>query len=243
MTRQHVFPDRLRRVLPRKIGVRLNAQAHRTTIDGKIRSNQKLRTSQGSTQTHRIRKVCLACNTGWMRVIEEEAFPVAEQLIRGDLASMSATQADQMMRLALNIAFVGEYLEADCVTTRQFEREHFKLTLTPPSKWFVFLGRDGTNLENPRFLSDGLALSEEVGVGAPKGFASFTMTMGRLLLHVLSMGEAFGVDPIRYGNACGMACLWPNATNIDVAGLPIFGEKEIATMRRFAGLSVRPFLA
>jgi hypothetical protein len=246
MTRQHVFPDRLRHVLPRIASVRLNAQVHRTTTDGKTKSHQKRRTSQGSTQTHRIRRVCANCNSGWMKNLEEAAFPTTERLIRGECWQLSADDRAHLVRLALNIALVGEHLEANCVTTSQQEREHFRNTQTPPHKWFVFMGRDGTNSANPRFLTDGLTLSGEIDVNAPKGYTSFTMTMGHLLLHVLSMGDDFGVDPFGYGHACGLATLWPEApdkTSISVLALPVFGEEEITKMRRIAGESLRPYLA
>jgi hypothetical protein len=84
MSHEHLWPEWLEDVVPRpKPGSLLNTF---TTRDGKLPMQLRGRSRKIATQT--IKRVCEACNTGWMSDLEGEAKHSLAPLIRGESATV-----------------------------------------------------------------------------------------------------------------------------------------------------------
>lgn len=239
MSDQHVFPDRLKRVLPRHHGTRQYGAYDTVRRGGKtVREGEKVKQNQGSVGTSRVRKVCKPCNEGWLNTMEQDSFPVVEQLIRGEKASLRKDDQAKLSRIATSIAMVGEWLSMPHVTTTQEEREFFRDTLEPPMGWHVFLGRNDSDYVTPFRFGDGVR-SVEKGVDGPKHFAVYTMAMGPVLLHILAADPDNIIHVDMYARNLGLAAICPPTDWIVFPFMPALGSAEIARIRTYALQSFR----
>ena len=232
MSKQHIFPDRLRRVLPRTDTAHQLGGWSRYTKRGKlVRSEERRKNNQGSFANSRIRRVCKTCNNGWLKEMEEDCFPLVERLITGELEVLQRPEQRKIARVTTSIAMVGEWLHADFVYTTQAERENFKRTLEPPPHWYFFIGKNGTGEDNARFGSDGLT-----EVGEAPHFVSFTIIMGPVLLHVFVSGRGITFfDPILYARHLGLYPIYPPTDWINFRYAPAHSNTDVERVRAFAG--------
>jgi hypothetical protein len=234
MSEQHVFPDRLRHVLPREHGTRQYGAYDTVRRRGRtIKEDGKVKHNQGSIGATRIRKVCKPCNEGWLNTMEQECFPVVEQLLRGELTAITRADQNRLARIATSIAMVGEWVSKPHVACTQEEREHFRERLEPPPGWYVYLGRNISGKGNPAFYTDGCK-SVENGIDGPKHYATYTMMMGSVLLHVFTFDpdEFFDVD--LYATHLGLVSICPATDWIIFPAMPPLDATDIARVRAYA---------
>jgi hypothetical protein len=241
MSEQHIFPDRLKHLLPRRNDGRYQGSWERLSKGKKvISSDHYTKEKQGSMGNSRLRRVCKSCNNGWLNMMEQECVPIMEQLIRGELTKLHPPEQEKLARVAMSMAMVREQLERQLAITTQEERETFRRTLHPPPGWFVFLGKSGLAWDGPGFLSDGLANANEKGVlTREKVFTSFTMAVGPVLLHVLTLMKGIYFDVGRYGSMFGLVAICPTTTWINFDRMPTIDADQVARMRSYAGASFK----
>ena len=242
MTRQHVFPDRLRHVLPKFVNPE-RAVGGRTKIvrNGKtIRSADSSKVRQGHPGQFKIRKVCGDCNSVWLKAMEEECIPLVERIAQGETPILRRPDQVKLVKVATSISMVGEWISDEFVSTTQAERAAFRATALPPPQWFAFVGRDATSIGAPKFMSDGCSNSGPYGRDAPKKeFSSFTLGIGPLLLHVASFRDGVFVDPDHYAAKLGLAAIWPPTDWINFGLMPALNTADIARIRSYATESFR----
>lgn len=242
MSKQHVFPDRLSKLLPELENPERTYGGRNETIRrGKVvyRDSDEKR-GQGTPAQFRIRKVCKSCNHGWLKKMEEECIPLVERILGGETPVLLPPDQERLAKVAMSIAMVGEWITLDQVapSTTQAERKAFMDTLRPPPGWFVFIGRDGSSPHAPRFLSDGSTVSD--GRNAPaKNYSSFTMTIGPLILHVISLRDGIFIHPDAYAEELGLASICPTTDWINFALMPALTTKDITRIRAYARQSFR----
>lgn len=71
LSKEHIFADWLRDYIPR------DATEHSmaVTIQWPHMADTRLESKTGDTHARRIRKVCVACNGGWMSELQQAAKP------------------------------------------------------------------------------------------------------------------------------------------------------------------------
>jgi hypothetical protein len=203
-----------------------------------IREDQKVKHNQGSIGASRIRKVCKHCNQGWLNTMEQDCFPVVEQLIRGEKLTLSRDDQVKLSRIATSIAMVGEWLSVPHVSVTQEERESFRQTLEPPQDWYVFLGRNTSDHNTPFHFTDGVR-SMENGVDGPKHFAVYTMAMGAVMLHILAVETGNILRADIYARNLGLVTICPPTDWIVFPLLRGLDRADIARIRSYALLSFR----
>jgi hypothetical protein len=112
LTKQHLWADRLKDILPGHAYETVSMRDDTTLPDRSIRQGITQYTSRpGPPKTRKIKNFCIHCNTGWMRLLEEAAIPIAKPLMLGSSITLSPTARDILARwVALN-AVVSEYLD------------------------------------------------------------------------------------------------------------------------------------
>jgi hypothetical protein len=239
MSEQHVFPDRLRHVLPRVPGTRQYGTSDKIRRHGKTLSEARnVKQNQGSVGASRVRLVCKTCNEGWLNDMEQECFPIVEQIIRGEKQLLTKDDQAKLTRVATSITMVGEWLSKTHVVATQEERERFRLTLEPPSNWYCFIGRNASDLTTPFQLTDGLRALEKDAEG-PIHYAATTMAMGPVLLHVIALSRSYLFDPDGYAEILGLAATCPPSDWITFPFMPALDTAGVARVRSYARESFR----
>jgi hypothetical protein len=244
MSKQHVFPDRLRHVLPRQHGKRQMGSGDNIRRRGRdVRSNQKVKESFGSIGSSRLRKVCKSCNNGWLNTMEQECFPAVERLIRRETSLLLPDEQIKLATIATSIAMTGEWLHQDHVATSHSEREAFRQALKPPPGWYIFIGRNGIDFDDPAFFSEGLKVSDKPNIEGIKHYTAFTMVMGPVLLHVMTLASHFIFDVDGYAQKLGLASIYPTTDWIQFEAMPLIDAAAIRRIRNYARMAFRQFEA
>jgi hypothetical protein len=112
LTKQHLWADRLKDILPGTSYNTLSIRDDTTLSDRSIRRGISRYTSQpGAAKSRKLKNFCIECNPGWMRLLEEAAIPIAKPLMLGSSITLSSNEQDILARwVALN-AVVSEYLD------------------------------------------------------------------------------------------------------------------------------------
>lgn len=239
MSEQHVFPDRLKHVLPRVHGTRQFGTYDHTRRRGKtVNEVRTVKENQGSIGTSRVRRVCKSCNAGWLNTMEQSCFPVVEKLIRGDKLSLLADDQKKLARIATSISIASEWISKHYISTTQQERSHFYQTQEPPPGWYVFVGRNASDLVTPFCLADGVRPVEK-GIDGPKEMVTYTLAMGPVLLHVLALAPDDFLDVDMYASRLGLAAICPTTEWIAFAAMPQLDTVGVAGVRSYARESFR----
>jgi len=242
MTKQHVFPDRLKHVLPKlEDPKRAAISRNRIVRRGKLISREDARKdSHGSPSQFKIRKVCERCNNGWLKKMEDDSVPVLEHLVTGELSMLTKPDQERLARLATSIAMVGEWITRGNAYTTQDERTAFKLKLYPPPGWFVFIGRNALPSEAASFGSDGCNNLGEDGRGTPKKeFSSFTFSVRQVLFHILTLPTGKLLDVDTYAAELGLASICPTTDWINFSLMPPLDTEAVTSIRAYVGMSLR----
>jgi hypothetical protein len=242
MSDQHVFPDRLKHVVPRIPGTRQYGAVDLTRRKGKtVKEDRTLKQNQGSIGTSKVRHVCKPCNEGWLNVMEQTCFPVVTQLIREEKLSLNKDDQRKLVSLATSIALVAEWLPNGKVISTQEAREAFRRTLEPPPNWFLFIGRNASDIVTPFHLSDGMRPAEK-GVDGPLRYGCVTMAMGSVLLHIVMLGEGDFLDVDSYAEKLGLAAIWPPTDWIAFRLMPALYTADVGRIRSYARESYRAMI-
>lgn len=235
MSKQHVFADRLKHVLGRPTGTRrfgVREQIH--TRGRKVRNGEAFKSQPGSLSSSKVRRVCKTCNQGWLNTMEQECIPIIERLVEGNLSVISKPDQIKLAKAATSMAMVGEWMHDSHAHTPRHERTLFKETLHPPPGWFVFIGRNGQLFADAAFFSDGGIASAKPHLIGEKVYITFTMVIGPVLLHVLTIDPSVILDPDGYAEDLGLAPICPTTDWINFAIMPTLYAAEIARIRAYA---------
>lgn len=235
MSKQHVFPDRLKHVLGHPTGTRqfgIREQIH--TKGRRVRNGEAFKSQPGSLSSSKIRKVCKTCNNGWLNKMEQDCIPVIERLIKGDLILLTKPDQIKLAKVATSIAMVGEWMHDIHAHTSQNERSLFRDSLQPPPGWFVFIGRNGEPYPDAAFFSDGGIASTKPHLPGKKVYITFTIVIGPALLHVLTVDPRTILNPDGYAEDLGLAPICPTTDWINFGIMPTLCAPEITRIRAYA---------
>lgn len=121
LTKQHLWADRLKDILPRKQPYNVQTIENDQTLPHRTikRGLPFAKSRPGAPSTRQLKNFCIECNPGWMRVLEEAAIPIARPLMLGSPATLSVSQQEILARwIALNTV-VSEYLDPPSAAVSQ----------------------------------------------------------------------------------------------------------------------------
>lgn len=228
ITKQHVFPNRLRRIMPR-LETHSNQMLTRILAhDEAIVVEPTFRRHLGHPGVKKLRLVCESCNTGWIKEAEEAAFKFIEPFILGLNYELNA---EDQASLKLFAAIMFSMIDLDDMRTSvvsQEERTSICNLQRPPPNWMIFLGRSNAADWKIRFRHHGLRVVDKTIVG-PRltNIQVCTAGIGGLIFHVVSQDTDFlSVSPQSYGQTFGVS--WLNEPNqILLSNAPMLAEVDV----------------
>ena len=142
MTKQHVLPNRLRRILPRIHKSHVQTVSSALRVKGVVTSPPSMqRTHQGDIGTRQIRRVCYPCNAHWLKDGEAAAFKVIEPLIVGRVPTLSVSDQRAIAFIAMTLTTMIELTHPPTASISQHDRAYVMEHGEPPANWFVWLAR------------------------------------------------------------------------------------------------------
>lgn len=93
----------------------------------------------GNQLDHSIRKVCKACNTGWLRNVGERAEPVIKHLIENRPTHLTNEEKLHLATWITTFSMSWEYKDIKTKATPQWERDFIAKNQNPPLTWHIFL--------------------------------------------------------------------------------------------------------
>ena len=203
LTKQHILPDRLKKILPRTSTSHLQSLVvmHHTTGASTIRP--KLLEHQGHMGTRKLRKVCGPCNSGWIRLGEEAAFDLISAWILGEPVDLDADQQSRVSLIASTIFTMVDLDDLDTSAVIQADRSSIFDTKAPPPTWHIFVGRIDASDWEFRFRHHGSKI-----LGDPPGHVHIsTVGIGKFLLHLVDTDGPWSRSPDGYAQEMGLARL------------------------------------
>jgi hypothetical protein len=174
LTREHVWP----KWLQAELGDAL--EPHVQTVEDEP---QRIWYAKPASLT--VKRLCRACNNGWMARCEEHAAPVLRPLLRG--AAVMLTPADQavLARWAVKTAVACDLATGDPAAPAQLRRE-LATRVEIPSNLVVLVARYG-GTRHP-LMAGGWVRSHDVEVGAKRTslrFLQLTVSAGSVVFQVV----------------------------------------------------------
>jgi hypothetical protein len=171
-SKEHAWPD----------WVLKRFTTNKNMIIGDIDGEQQFDPAQKAV---RVRCVCVPCNTGWMKGLEDSVIPIAGPLMHDLSIALKPEDKALLARWAIKTSMVWEYVS----TKRELyyttiEREAFSSGHMPQGTK-VLIGRYSGHLSMQTFGADGSTVPAQ-GAGGTAAFCT-TMTFGRLAVQVLSL--------------------------------------------------------
>lgn len=210
MSKQHIIPDRVKRLVPRLRGVRHRVH-HRLPGDPRPPVVEHPKDTGALWGSRKLRVVCKTCNTGWIKAVEEDAFALLEGHILGNGRDLSA---EDCRKVALFSAIMFTMIDLDHLPTSvipQTERTYIFENRQPPPRWFIYIGKLESNEWEGRFRHHSPTLISVEDITRPKvekGQVT-TLGLGKMLLHVISGGVSDDMRTDRYADLFGIGMVHP----------------------------------
>lgn len=194
ISREHVIPDWVRQIIPKKPHhgqYFILTQSVRSKLPPGLRPRHRsARVRQGHPISRKIKAVCKSCNTGWLSNLEEELKPRLRALILGEVLTLTPWDQRRLATWATKTAMTAEMLHPKSAAVTFREREYLRLHREPPKEFNVWVGHYGgsqytTNLHHhSNHISTGTPTPPKAAV-APNTQATI-INLGRLFLQIAS---------------------------------------------------------
>jgi hypothetical protein len=227
ISREHIFPEWMRPYLPFSEG---SAHAIRQTkhdkTGGKLVHLPAVKGQLDRPGDHRSKKlkvVCIACNTGWMSVLQSAAKPLLIPLMQGDWRPYNPAEQRILALWATMFTMVFEHSVEDKIAIPAEVRKLFKEQgdgREPPRNWLIGVGRYDDDNALPvwnRFIGATKASPVHNVVNVPCQGQLTLCSFGQLALLTFSIAddEAFGAVQASIKKRMlfsGFRIIWPQST-------------------------------
>jgi hypothetical protein len=224
LTKEHIWPDWLSKVLPRPEYYDQYSNWHLT---GRGNFSKKDRESglvnyptrnikrPGHTRSRKLRNVCRECNNGWMSRVQSAAKPRLEPLVNGGWREINPGDQKVLATWAVMFTMVLELAHPETDTHTPEQRREFSLDPKPPKNWLVWLGNARKYpLDFWHYawrVSDGLPTDEAT---AKLNIQTTTFGVGEIFFHTFSHSEPIFenrtlIAPDRLALRHDVTWLWP----------------------------------
>jgi hypothetical protein len=226
LTKSHVWPEWLERVLPQ-------TATHHEQIIGQFYTFTpqmegpafSRKTKQGHVATRKPRNTCLKCNGGWMRRIEEAVMLIMQPLLAGQPYPLNTFY---QRLLASFLCLICMRVEATSIRAipsadRDWLMKHFE----PPKNWNIWIARyEGAQLIDQRYTAMQVASSPDVPRGIEHCNSQVTtLVIGQLYAHLFSSTIWSNFSGYR---GADLTLIWPpQRFDVEAYNLPVITEADV----------------
>jgi hypothetical protein len=201
MTEEHLFPDWLRSVFPKRMGhashVLVRPERHAFWEEVPLHVGKARKDRAVELYTIKVAHVCAECNSEWMSALQTEAKPIVISLAKGEWPSLNEAERTILGRWSTMTAINFEY-HARIVTSQQHQRATL-MAGGMPDGWRISLG----NMADDRNAGYQFSrvLEAPIGIGADQNlrFQSSLFCIERVAFHCFS---ALGNSALQLAQYC-----------------------------------------
>lgn len=228
LSKGHVWPDWLNRILPRTATHHEEETGRFDTFVPQVKAPAySRRIRQGHARSRKPRNTCKTCNSGWMSSIETLAIPYAEPLLRGNPALLDTfgqrALAGLLCLIAMRLEFLGRI-----ITVTPSDHDGLRHRLWPTNDWKIWVARYGgekpdENWSKACAIQVSSTPTDKVGLEYCNAKVT-TLVIGQLCAHL------FYSPVIDFGGYEGitLAQIWPpRCFDIDTGWLPSISDKDL----------------
>jgi hypothetical protein len=241
LTKGHVWPDFLTRVLPTDATHHEQEVGKFYTFESKVPGpDYSKQRRQGHAGTRKPRNTCLACNTGWMSTIENAAMPYMERLVQGTPFLLNTLGQRQVAALLVLMTMRLEFLGTIRVI-QQSERDWLHEHHWPTDNWKIWIGRYGGTRGDENWSRTwggqfGPKPADKVGAEYCNVHVT-TMVIGQLCAH---LGYSSVTDFPGY-SGISLYQLWPPACfDLDTYDLPSMSDQDVLLLHEAFARQSKP---
>lgn len=191
-----------------------------------------------------VRCVCVECNTGWMKNLEDAVIPTVGEMMNGVDKTLSVDEQRTIVEWAVKSAMVFEHVSRGKeIFYAERERYCLREQRAIPEDTAVWLARVDEGLH---FYTRGNDASSDGKGGGVRGYFT-TMAYGRLALQVVTLRTAgYPASAIAFPSAyqwqhltvriwpdVGKSVRWPGHGSILEQGLDRFHERFVVPVQSF----------
>jgi hypothetical protein len=229
LTKSHIWPEWAEDILPETATHHEQVIGRLNTFEAKVQGPAFFRkTKQGHVGTRKPRNTCKKCNSGWMRLIEENTMPFLASLLLSQPRSLDL--AEQQMLAAL-LCLVSMRLEVSWYdgpkAIPQSDLEAIMETPEPPANWKIWIAKYvGSQQMDQQHMPMQVASAPSVAAGVEYCNTQVTsLVVGKFYAHIFS--STVWKDFAGY-NGADLVQLWPLKHRlIPVNSLPVVFEQEV----------------
>lgn len=236
LTKEHVFPKWLHRVLPRPSA----STVHETTWGfpalGEARRYKGRLNQTGDPLSKRLKIVCGECNNGWMSGLQERAHQLVTMLVQDRCEYFGDGDQESLAAWICMTSMVIEFADLATVAVPATARVAFANTRRPPPNWLIFVGRYEGVRESSSFWHVGVGVHDAEQIDQPRGcnIQITTFNLGRTIFHSISNdSKELVLDLSHYATGLGLAQIWPTRALPTFSTFPKLNDDGYLRVQRY----------
>ncbi len=215
LTKQHVWPDMLGKVIPRVHSEHNQARSRFRTLPGRLAVLQlRVDKRQGDIGVKKLRNCCRTCNNEWIGGIEGRIKPVLFALIKGDSLTLAPREQSDLALWISIVASVAEFTDRETMAITQAERLYIREEERPPENWLIAVARySGDSKGDRRYRHRGLEATD-ANLPVVRGRCNIqisTFVLGAFVAHAVSARPLGLVIDGVFDIAGQLPFLWPHS--------------------------------
>lgn len=190
MSKEHFWPDWMKKFFPRDSSNRYAQQTHHSRGRNR-RYKSDVVQRPGHLTTMKFRVVCRACNQGWMNQLEITAKPLLTQLIRGEEFQLDRADQQVLAQWVVMKTLVAEHADPSTCVTPVDDRVRLATEMAIPGSFNVHIGIQHTPADSGYVRHSATLSKEKTGPQPPlnglnRNTQSVTFICGRLVVFVVA---------------------------------------------------------
>ena len=163
MSKQHIWPNWLKKVYPRVNSSHISESYGLNTTDGRPKYYSSSKEHTGHQGTSKVKKVCIACNGGWMSRIENNMKPIFSSLLLDESIIIDLTDQVLLSNWAVMATIVAEHAENRRVSISETDRSLLYTNQLPPDGWIIWIAKnEGPQWQLQRHRNRKIALPDQL---------------------------------------------------------------------------------
>lgn len=190
LTKGHIWPDFLRKILPVTATHHEEYSGHFFTFEPTVPTapkSKKIR--QGHARSRKPRNTCAVCNSGWMSTIESSSAPILTALVQNKSILLDTAYQRKLAALLCLISMRLECISG-ATSIPQSDKDWLRNQLQPSFPWKIWVAKYvGSNAEEhwSRFCPMQIMSAPTTEIGADYcNMQVTTLVMGSLCAHIFS---------------------------------------------------------